>query len=340
MCLKIYAFGRNLTETATRVRLPPPSPERRRRRKQSHGDYRVFGFVGLQYERFGVCACASGGGTSVPEIARGDDNGADRRDALFVRMDMHSDSSSVFSEASGLPSNPAAHRFLGSRRTRGSHAHTSVRAHRDRELKLIPTMNSNDAVQARRSKKTKMLLVEGVPSNVVIFNYSSQRKMRSRCSMDSHPPHFMPTSPQMGLYVEAAETADSQLAMRLFTGLKVRPQELCGVWFSFVSAGMHPLEHLQSREIFSSMKHLLEFTLTSSTSPTSYLLHPLPEVFPPDPEQSIAQALAVRLKDDDIRKSRAKMGAAVKQQQQRVPRASMSQPTHPHLQLSGRARVS
>ncbi|KAF8587478.1 RabGAP/TBC [Ramaria rubella] len=337
-----------------------------------------------------------------PEMAREYDSGADHRDALSVRTDMHADSSSVFSEA-----------------------------HRDREPKWISTMNSNDAAQARRSKKIKKLLVEGVPSSVrylvwAHISNSGSKKMANvlrppmapeierdveqsfpdhphlrdpkgplvsvlfayiamvpdlrynrglpiiaghllqspeedafwtfLAMMDSHlRPLFMPTSPQMGidtgLFVKAVEATDSQLAMRLFTELKVRPQELCGVWFSSVFAGTLPLEHLHRVwDLFLyegvpflfrvALVILLKFPLTSNTSPISYLLRPPPEVFSPDPEQFIAQALAVRLKDDDIRKSRAKMEAAVKQQQQRVPRASMSQPTHPHLQLSGRARVS
>ena len=68
----------------------------------------------------------------------------------------------------------------------------------------------------------------------------------------------------------------------------------------------------------------------------AYLLRPPPEVLPADPEHFIGQVLAVKLKDDDVRKSRVKMEAAVKQQ--RIPRSSTSQPSRPHLP-GGRAKV-
>jgi hypothetical protein len=69
----------------------------------------------------------------------------------------------------------------------------------------------------------------------------------------------------------------------------------------------------------------------------AYLLRPPPHVLPADPEQFIAQVLAVKLRDEDIRKSRVKMEAAAKQQ--RLTRNSVTQPSHPHLQ-NVRARVS
>jgi hypothetical protein len=81
---------------------------------------------------------------------------------------------------------------------------------------------------------------------------------------------------------------------------------------------------------------LLETPTSQGPSHMAYLLRPPSEALPGDPEQFIAQVLAVKLKDDDIRKSRVKMEAAVKQQ--RLPRGSTSQPIHPHPQ-SGRARV-
>lgn len=74
----------------------------------------------------------------------------------------------------------------------------------------------------------------------------------------------------------------------------------------------------------------------ASASPMTYLLRPPPEVLPADPEHFISHVLAMKLKDDDVRKSRIKMEAAVKQQ--RIPRGATSQPSHPHLQ-GGRARV-
>ena len=88
-----------------------------------------------------------------------------------------------------------------------------------------------------------------------------------------------------------------------------------------------------------SRRYLLEFPKGPPTSYTAYLLRPPPDALPADPEQFISQALAVKLKDEDIRKMRQKMEAAVKQQQQRAPRLSTSQPSRPHLQ-DVRVRVS
>lgn len=84
-------------------------------------------------------------------------------------------------------------------------------------------------------------------------------------------------------------------------------------------------------------RYLLEAPKAPAPSYTTYLLRPPPEALPADPEQFIAQVLAVKLKDDDIRKSRVKMEAAAKQQ--RFTRNSVMQPSHPHIQTI-RARVS
>lgn len=183
--------------------------------------------------------------------------------------------------------------------------------------------------------------------------------------MDSYlRPYFMPTSAQMSvdtnLFIKTAETWDSQLATRVFAELNVRPAELCGIWFSSVFAGTLPLPHLHrvwdlfiyegipflfrvGLNILSlSRRYFLEGPMNPNIPPTMYLLHPPAEAFPADPEVFIAQTLAVKLKDDDIRKSRVKMEAAVvkQQQQQRAPRIPSSQvPSHPHLQ-GGKIRVA
>jgi hypothetical protein len=108
---------------------------------------------------------------------RGEES-TDYKDVMSVRStDLGRDSSSVRSEtlSPGGLSPPADQRFFGSmnsspdsfsRRSKGPEANTSVQAHRDRELRWISTMNSSDPAQAKKSKKIKRLLIEGVPSSV------------------------------------------------------------------------------------------------------------------------------------------------------------------------------
>ena len=56
--------------------------------------------------------------------------------------------------------------FVGHRKGKGVKPNNSVQAHQDRELKWISTMTSSDAAQARKSKKIRNLLVEGMPSSM------------------------------------------------------------------------------------------------------------------------------------------------------------------------------
>ena len=104
------------------------------------------------------------------------DEGVDSKIVSIRTADLRRDSSSVRSEVlspGGL--SPSDHRFVGSlnssgdsfsRKNKGAETSTSVQAHRDRELKWISTMNSSDPAQAKRSKKIKKLLIDGVPSSV------------------------------------------------------------------------------------------------------------------------------------------------------------------------------
>ncbi|KAF8510823.1 RabGAP/TBC [Hysterangium stoloniferum] len=392
-----------------------------------------------------------------PELSHGDDS-SDSRDAAQTKSELRMDTASSPDTRTGrqllspvndhrIPSATMSSVSLDSvsKKSKSVDPSLSVQAHRDRELKWISTINSTDSAQARKSKKIKKLLVEGVPSSVRylvwahisdsaskkmanVYTQLSQRRpvmaedierdvqqsfpdnvqlrdpkgplvsvlyayiamipdlryhrglaiiaghllLQSPeedafwtflAMMDSYlRPYFMPTSAQMSvdtnLFIKAVETSDSQLATRLFVELRIRPAELCGTWFSSVFAGTLPLPHLHrvwdlfiyegvpflfrvGLTILSLCRHyFLEGPMKPDTLPAAYLLYPPPEAFPADAEAFIAQTLAVKLKDDDIRKSRVKMEAAVKQQQQRAPRISTSQvPSHPHLQ-GGKIRVS
>lgn len=77
-------------------------------------------------------------------------------------------------------------------------------------------------------------------------------------------------------------------------------------------------------------KHLMSSNVNTNVPPLQYLLHPPPDILPSDPDQFIALAYSMKLKDDDIRKSRVKMEASAKQQQ-RSKTISHHTPVHPHL---------
>ncbi|KIJ28878.1 hypothetical protein M422DRAFT_189175 [Sphaerobolus stellatus SS14] len=323
----------------------------------------------------------------------------------------------------------------------------SVRAHRERELRWVSTINSTDSAQAKRNKKIRKLLTEGVPSSVrymvwahvsnsgsrklpgvyaqlskrrpavaedierdveILFPDAPQLQDKNgplvsvlfafitmvpdiRYSrglaiiaghlllqspeedafwiflgmMDSYlRPYFSLTSSQLkvdtSLFMRSVETLDMQLATRVFAELKVRPNEICTVWFSSAFAGVLPLEHLHrvwdlffyegipllfrtGLAIFSYARpYLLNGPMDPSVTPKDYLLHPPAEIFPTNPEEFINQVLNVRLKDDDIRKARVKMEAAAKQQQQGIRKAGSIQ-VQPGTQVhlgGGRQRVA
>lgn len=113
---------------------------------------------------------------AMPQLSadyRGEES-ADSRDGMSIQTtDLHQDSSSVRSEAlsQGALSPTTDQRVFGlsgdsSNKSRGPEANLSVQAHRDRELKWMSTINSSDPAQAKKSKKIKKLLIEGVPSSV------------------------------------------------------------------------------------------------------------------------------------------------------------------------------
>ena len=117
---------------------------------------------------------------TIPQISSDyrSEEAVESKDVMSVRTaDLRRDSSSVRSEtlSPGGLSPSTDHRFFGSmnssgdsfpRKSKGPEGNTSVQAHRDRELKWISTMNSSDPSQAKKSKKIKKLLIEGVPSSV------------------------------------------------------------------------------------------------------------------------------------------------------------------------------
>jgi len=112
------------------------------------------------------------------------------------------------------------------------------------------------------------------------------------------------------------------------------------VWDLFLYEGIPFLFRVGLAVLSCCRRYFLEGPMNPSISPASYLLRPPPEVFPENPEDFIAQVLAIKLKDDDIRKSRLKMSeAAAKQQQGLRKTMSVQAPTHPHLQQAGRPRI-
>lgn len=101
------------------------------------------------------------------------DESASSKDALSLVTDMRSDSNG---ERHLGPSTPSSDRAGGmtssasldsaTKRNKGHDPNLVVQAHRDRELKWISLINSTDPAQARKNKKVKKLLLEGVPSSV------------------------------------------------------------------------------------------------------------------------------------------------------------------------------
>lgn len=107
------------------------------------------------------------------EFHYADESASSSKDALSLVTDVRSDSNGERQAGLLTPSSDRAGGMVSSvsldsasRKNKGHDPNIFVQAHRDRELKWISLINSTDASQARKNKRVKKLLLEGVPSSV------------------------------------------------------------------------------------------------------------------------------------------------------------------------------
>lgn len=110
---------------------------------------------------------------SMPQVSRrsSEDSAVIPREPASLQLDgrftshLRADSPAVssISGASSVPRSPIGEPFKPSKT---SDAESSMDAHRQRELKWMSLISAVPAAQARKNKKVKKLLMEGVPSSV------------------------------------------------------------------------------------------------------------------------------------------------------------------------------
>jgi TBC1 domain family member 10 len=92
-------------------------------------------------------------------------NRESKPDPRFLRTDSPS-VSMLSGKTSADPSSPLAEQFDGGSVSPAAESPTAAEAHRQRELRWVSLMSSTPAGQARKNKKIKKLLLEGVPASV------------------------------------------------------------------------------------------------------------------------------------------------------------------------------
>ncbi|KAG6826478.1 hypothetical protein H0H92_015651 [Tricholoma furcatifolium] len=125
--------------------------------------------------------------------------------------------------------------------------------------------------------------------------------------MDTHiRPYFSSTSVQIdvdaSLFGRAMDTADPTLAKKLFADLNIPPSSICRPWFTSLFVGSLPADYLN---------RVWDIFLFEAIQ---IVLRPAPELLPTSPEALITLALAVKLKDEDLKKQRVKLEAQAKRQ--------------------------
>jgi len=152
------------------------------------------------------------------------------------------------------------------------------------------------------------------------------------------------------LYSRALEAADSPLSKKLFVDLGILPGVVCQGWFASLFVGALPLDYINRvwdvflyegiylpiignsvSKFLAGIPFLLRVALCLTFTCRQFLLSPTTNTegialaalarppiqwLPPSPEAFLTTAMNVKLKDDDIRKQRLKMGEIVKRQTQ------------------------
>ncbi|KAG6890242.1 hypothetical protein C0992_002770 [Termitomyces sp. T32_za158] len=153
--------------------------------------------------------------------------------------------------------------------------------------------------------------------------------------MDLHlRPYYSSTSAQIDvdatLFGRSMDNIDPSTAKKLFGELKISPLSICRPWFTSLFVGYLPSDYLNrvwDIFLFEGVPFLFRvalvlvscsrqriFDTTSVDGALSAVLHPSPELLPTSPQALIMLALAVKLKDDDLRKQRVKLEAQAKRQ--------------------------
>ncbi|KAH8111169.1 RabGAP/TBC [Phellopilus nigrolimitatus] len=135
------------------------------------------------------------------------------------------------------------------------------------------------------------------------------------------------------VFGKAVEAFNPQIAKKLFVEMSIPPLELCRTWFSSLFATTLPQEYVNriwdvyfcegppflfriGLAILFCSRTAIE-SARDRTSVLSFLARPETlSLLPSDPEDLISLALAVKLKDDDVKKQRVKVEAQLKLQTQ------------------------
>lgn len=91
-----------------------------------------------------------------------------------------SPATSMISGASSVPRSPTGDAMPTVRSPKSTETDSSMEAHRQRELKWMSLMSSVPAAQAKKNKKVKKLIMEGVPSSVryIVWAHLTDSKAR------------------------------------------------------------------------------------------------------------------------------------------------------------------
>jgi len=155
--------------------------------------------------------------------------------------------------------------------------------------------------------------------------------------MDTHlRPYFSSNSVQLdidaSLFAKAVESAESSVAKKLFVEMGIAPIRVCRPWFTSLFVEALPTEYFQRVwDIFLSEGVVFLFRIglalvtccrralrdmRSASDALAILARPPPFLLSSSPAALIELSGSFRLKDDDIRKQRVKLGAQVKRQTQ------------------------
>ncbi|KAF8889170.1 hypothetical protein CPB84DRAFT_1816476 [Gymnopilus junonius] len=212
---------------------------------------------------------------------------------------------------------------------------SSMDAHRQRELKWMSLMSSNPASRARKSKKVKKLLMDGIPSSMFIIQWVHS----SLCFFFVE---FLPSFWKLSgltlivgqlLLLSLEEDAfwifvlimdthvhnDGALARKLLVDMGIQPISICQPWFSMLFVSILPPEYLNrvwDLLLFEGVPFLLRVGLAVIICCRQKLLDSTQKrlLAPSHPDAFLSLTFSVKLKDDDVKKQHVKMEAQVKRQ--------------------------